>query len=56
MQDKVFDDQGQPVIDPITRRQVTKDRIDPVTNQPVPGETYYLDSRVSGTADQQPPV
>lgn len=42
--DKVFDDAGNPVMDPITRRQVTTPRLDPVTEKPVgEGTTFYLD-------------
>jgi hypothetical protein len=43
--DDVLDDQGQPVIDPITRRPKRQPRLDPVTNQPVgKGLTFYLNT------------
>ena len=39
-----WDDEGNPVIDEVTKKQVMQPKVDPVTKQEIHGTTYFLDN------------
>lgn len=42
-----FDENGDPVIDPVTRQQKQKPRVDPFNGKEMHGTTFYLDTQLA---------